>query len=413
MQVKSRHPDNTSILEEMEVFFSSQPDFETLQKQPSMNYPFRLSKLYDYGGDVSRRWVMVYYAYNVATGKLQRCKDYSMNQHKTLRERRRYCAWLGQSIDYNLMQGYFIDPERKVKEVEALPKVLTLDKAFEYIYQIKLTTNRPQSAKEWQTLKTVFVAWAAKKGLANKHIATLTSFELMPFFDYLKLERKVNNKTYNNYVLRVNTFFNALVARQLMKYNPLKGIKKLPEEEKQHVPYSLEEIQIIKELLGEHPTLWLAVQFIYYCFVRPNELRQLRVQHIQGKILYIPPEIAKTRKARYVPIHPSLWDQLIAQGIHQRGQRAFILSKDEKGNFGFGERALYAKYKYLLRKVLQPGHDLYGWKHSGVIAAYNHSRDIKAIQSYCGHVSISETDIYLKKLGLIRPQNLLDSTPAI
>jgi integrase len=56
-------------------------------------------------------------------------------------------------------------------------------------------------------------------------------------------------------------------------------------------------------------------------------------------------------------------------------------------------------------------YDLYGFKHTGVIALYLATRDIKLIQAQCRHKDISTTDIYLRDLGLFLDQDALDIFP--
>lgn len=51
---------------------------------------------------------------------------------------------------------------------------------------------------------------------------------------------------------------------------------------------------------------------------------------------------------------------------------------------------------------------LYSWKHTGAIALYNKTKDIKKIMAQMRHASISETDNYLRDLGIIQDSSLKD-----
>ena len=66
-----------------------------------------------------------------------------------------------------------------------------------------------------------------------------------------------------------------------------------------------------------------------------------------------------------------------------------------------------------MRGKRKEGQDLYSFKHSGVIAAYRATKDIKLIQEYCGHKNIADTDKYLRELGLIIPKARLNNIPSI
>jgi hypothetical protein len=62
-------------------------------------YPFQVCKLYDCGGDVSKRWIVEYYVYNRDQAKLVRRKVSGFNRVKTLRARKAAAKELMQQID--------------------------------------------------------------------------------------------------------------------------------------------------------------------------------------------------------------------------------------------------------------------------------------------------------------------------
>ncbi len=71
----------------------------------------------------------------------------------------------------------------------------------------------------------------------------------------------------------------------------------------------------------------------------------------------------------------------------------------------YADLARYSSKRH--RKLLQklgygPEYTLYGWKHSGVIAAYLAGLDVLAIQQMCGHSSVDMTYTYLRNIGLVR-----------
>ncbi len=69
-------------------------------------YPFEPCKLYDFGGDVNKRWSIEYYIYNRDQAKLVRRKVSGFNRVKTLRARKAAAKELMQQIDDLLRQGY-------------------------------------------------------------------------------------------------------------------------------------------------------------------------------------------------------------------------------------------------------------------------------------------------------------------
>ena len=402
-------PTKLPLVKARGFFMDDATKYATIATMQVVKRPFRYCKLYDFNGDVSKRWSVAFYIWDEAAGKLVRKRDYSMNHLVDLDKRRAFCKQLMKQINTRLVSGYVLNPK-----VEPKQKPVTVAEAFATVYAVKQSTNRKGSVKEWKILENVFLPWLQGRQLLDIPVAELTASDLAPFFDYLATERKVSNTTYNNYITRISIFFNALVTREIIERSPMKGFRRLQQTEKSNVPYDAEEIQTVKAILQDKkPFVWLAIQFIYYCFVRPNELIQLKVRHIHGRTLYIPAEVSKTRRDRHVPIHPALMEELLKHEVHRRGQHAYIISPTKNGSEPCAEKTLYNTFKYHCRHHIKPGQDLYSFKHSGVISAYTATKDIKAIQQYCGHVNIAETDIYLRRLGLIRPDSQLDCTPSI
>jgi len=417
--IESCHPDKSLFHANGTGFFVCETKTETKLKLAADNFkpPFKPCKLYDCKGDVLQRWIIDFYVWDAIGKKLVRKKYSGLNKIKDKAKRYEAAKKFIIETDSLLSQGYHLNAikkQPKKKQAELIPSSPTLLEAFEIIKKLKQATNREGSFKEWKILENVFIAWCKEKGFDKLPVAEIKPEHIAPFIDYVSIERGVNNTTRNNYLIRISTFFNALIKRQIIDKNPLAGLGKLRQDEKQHIPYSKEEIQDVKETIAEKKDwLWLAIQMIYYCFIRPNELIQLKVRHIEGKVFYIPPEISKGKTGRFVPIHPSLWDALVTAGIHKRGQHAFILSTNENGTKQLGKKTLYNTFIWLMRGKLKTGQDLYSFKHSGVIAAYRATKDIKLIQEYCGHKNINDTDKYLRELGLIIPESRLNNIPSI
>jgi|GEM_PF-5369059 len=69
-------------------------------------YPFEPCKLYDFGGDVNKRWSIAYYIYNRDQNKLVRRRISGFNRIKSARTRKAAARELMQQIDDLLRQRY-------------------------------------------------------------------------------------------------------------------------------------------------------------------------------------------------------------------------------------------------------------------------------------------------------------------
>ena len=58
-------------------------------------------------------------------------------------------------------------------------------------------------------------------------------------------------------------------------------------------------------------------------------------------------------------------------------------------------------------------YDLYSWKHTGNISAYLAGADLMYLRDQNGHHSVSQTEKYLKDLGMIRVKGDTDPHPEL
>ena len=166
--------------------------------------------------------------------------------------------------------------------------------------------------------------------------------------------------------------------------------------------FNEKQMTMIKKILQEKdPNLWLFIQFIYYCYLRPNEVRQLKHSylHLDKNQIYVPGHISKNGKEGYMTMPDSFHNVLLESKEFTSGQEYVFQSRDKEKPIS--KNVMGERYRNLTKNLkLSKDYTLYSWKHSGVVAAYKAGIDIKTIQSQCRHQSLEQTDIYLKSLGL-------------
>jgi integrase len=223
------------------------------------------------------------------------------------------------------------------------------------------------------------------------------------FDDYLLVECGYTAKTVNGQIAYMKSLFQVLIEREIILNNPFKNIKKHKESQsRKNLAFNVGQITRIKKIIEEKdPQLWLFIQFIYYCFLRPNEIRQLehKYVHLDDKKIFIPSQISKNGKDGYVSI-PDNFYNLLRESEYFKGEQQYIFQARGRGE-PISKNVMCRRFHELIKDLnLGEDYTLYSWKHSGVVAAYNAGVDIKTIQSQCRHQSLEQTDIYLKSLGL-------------
>lgn len=147
---------------------------------------------------------------------------------------------------------------------------------------------------------------------------------------------------------------------------------------------------------------------MYFAFLRPRELRFLRVKHVKvgERAITIPGEIAKNRKMETVAIIHPLLDLIDLKGckpdyyLFGAGLKPIPGQCSENSPLNWHTNALEAC------GLKNRGNTLYSWKHTGAVNAYRSGVDIKQLQALLRHSSIQITDVYLKSLGLRTDPNI-------
>lgn len=174
-------------------------------------------------------------------------------------------------------------------------------------------------------------------------------------------------------------------------------------------------LQLKKYLSVHDPQLWLFCQFQYYCFIRPGELRQLRV----GDILWdtmeirIPGTVAKNRQSQNAVI-PDCFAPIVEQHFLEADPDVYLFASKSNPREPVGVNAMGARHRKALTALKFPdGFVLYSWKHTGAVMAIRAGVGVKELMLLMRHSSLQETDRYLARLGIKDIPNFRHRMPAI
>jgi integrase len=120
--------------------------------------------------------------------------------------------------------------------------------------------------------------------------------------DYLFVERKVGNATYNNNIKMGRALFNWAIERCYTKQNAFEKIKPKKKETKKRIIIPKDVRQKITNHLHDSGNIGMeiAVNLIYSSLIRPNEIRQLKISNVflDEKYIIVPSEVAKNHNQR-------------------------------------------------------------------------------------------------------------------
>ena len=158
--------------------------------------------------------------------------------------------------------------------------------------------------------------------------------------------------------------------------------------------------------------LWIACLLQYYCFIRPNELRQLKVEFVNLHATYIeiPGLVSKNRKTQRVAIPNGLLSEL--NFLMQCEPEHFIFGGP--GPESPGRDYLSKAHRRVLKALNIKGrYGFYSWKHTGAVKAYKAGINMKDLQLQLRHHSLDMVNEYLKNLGVMDSDRIKNQFPAI
>jgi len=329
--------------------------------------------------DLTKNWFVYYYD---SFGKRQRVYR-GINEFKTYDERLIALKRLKNEI---AMEGVPLIKPLKVK-----------------VYEV-LADNKPVWRKKtYQTIKSkvdIFFSWCGDRPITNELIKD--------FFKYLKESRYCT--TYNTYHQKLRQMFREAGYEYL--FDGVNSVKEYRRPARYFQPHQIERLKmIIKE---KNPDLWLFIQFIYYCFIRPGELRHLKASDIlfEESQIIIRSEVSKNRKTQYIAIPRAFRFEL--DFIKNKMPNDYIFPSTNDASKPIGLNTMSTRHRTILRD-LGFGHEykLYSWKHTGAVQAVKAGVSVKELQMQLRHHSLDQVNEYLRQMGVTDMTNLKLDFPAI
>jgi integrase len=336
------------------------------------NFVYTL-RVFDY--DLSKRW---YYEANIDG---RRIKKYgTINKFTSIKERLAAADQLRQKL---------VDtPVVRVLRTETM----------EYIENNKLRW-RPKSFMTLKSKAVVFCNWLAGRAL--------TASAMNDFLVHLIASGR-SRTTRNGYLVTLK-MFNTECWHIPHLFELSKRVRQEPTPARY---FTRSQIDYLRPKFAETaPQLLFFVQFMYYTFIRPGELRFLRIEDIilEQLRVRIPAPISKNRKEQYVAI-PSAFLPVLQKEISGLPPTHYIFG----GIKPYGTNYFSRIHQQIIKKLRfdTTAYKLYSWKHAGAVAAVMSGVSHKELQLQMRHHSLDELDGYLRQLGVADMQNLQDKFPA-
>jgi integrase len=391
-------------------------------EMPTDKPPYKEAKLYKPGPkSKQQRWCIVYWAWSNEESKLKKQRLYRIPDAPTEALREAAAQTIIDEINRRLRMGKTIG--QKTFEGPMNPNILKLVDEF---LEMKKTL-KASSHKSLRTNLKPFQEFLLANLRKYPGIHDFQKKDAILYSDFLKSKGQ-SNRTINNKLKTVKTFFIHQVEREVIEKNPFHKIKLMPKVTGKNLAFKEEQVKELMEYMERYPDLRFFARFMYYTLLRTNEIARLKVKNINqyndGQI-YLDKSLSKTNIERHVFIPEPLMEEIHERNILSYPEEYYIFSIAGKGAknrkiFGPGpdpvnsSRFGEAFREWVLNKLnYHKDYMLYSWKHTGVVIAHRAGVSDADIMQQTGHVDYGSYQVYMKSLGLFAQGDYAAKIPRI
>ncbi len=250
------------------------------------------------------------------------------------------------------------------------------------------------------------------------HAELLTREGMNEFFKRIKTRKRLVGKniktgledsTIKTYGNRLNNFFVWLIERKIIQENPMKDIKLRNPEYKDQRALKDEEIHKIIAAVNLHSKSSLILRrdmmmlyLLLFCGLRKGEFISLRVADIDinKRLLTVRAETSKSKRTRYIPIHPtamlSLLEYIKERNRHgYKTEKLIVSSNNDQGLTRDGLK----HWANRLIKLSGVKFHLHRFRHSFACNLAKNDVGITKIQKLMGHMDPRMTASYLRSVS--------------
>ena len=257
----------------------------------------------------------------------------------------------------------------------------------------------------------------------SKHTVTAYQNDLISFRDFCEIEygevdfttthysqirswivslvnQEVGNRSINRKISSLKSFFKFLQKIEQVEANPLSKHKALKVEKRIQVPFSIDEITNVINLIEEESEFVqlrnkLIVELLYSTGMRRIELVELKESSINfsnGTIKVL----GKRNKERYIPLLANVLGMLkkyieIKNITFNKSLWLFVTDKGNKIYETFVYRVINNYFSQVSSKVKKSPHIL---RHSFATHLLNEGADLNSVKELLGHSSLAATQVY-------------------
>lgn len=349
-------------------------------------------QLYDYQGNLTKRWYLVYYL----EGSAERHQVFISQRLKTSRER-------------------YAEAERIRAELTNERKLPNLADALAEAYMYKRDTISGNGLRNYSKVaRGLMDVLAAEE--RPRLLSEATELYISDFIthEYLRKKPRLSAASINSYVAHLRGLF-GYIEQRYKHPNPLGQWRKLRENETTHRIWPAEHMRTLSEHLKQHDTaMYLAVLLVFHSFLRPIELLRVQIFDIDldAGVVRVPAHKGKSNKHK-APTLSAVTIEYLRPIVKQYPSEFYLFGEGMQPGAKPHEGGYITKRFRQLRTELglPPYLKLYGFKHTGNSLHLSAGASITELMAQNGHQEERTTRRYARQLYTKANKRFRDQSP--
>jgi len=259
-----------------------------------------------------------------------------------------------------------------------MPKAYTkLKDAISIFVAIKESDMREDGFRSYKSYLKRLQDWLISHKIGDCSVIDFSKDMAVEVLTDLELDKKIGNRTYNNYMVFYRSLWYWLIEKNYCKVNVFAGFKKKPELEKiRKVIENDVHLQIVDYCREYQPRFEIVIDLVRAAFMRPAEICRIQIENIDiyNKVIRIPQSKSKTKSFRFAYLPEWLCKKIVNNyQLETYPLHYFLVTRNfVPGTKKIGTRELGKQWDKI-REKLQLGMEsqLYSYRDTGITALEN------------------------------------------
>lgn len=319
-----------------------------------------------------------------------------VKRYRTVRERRLAAQELVEEINRKLSGGW--SPLHQTEDSRLYTPIGELCKKF--VAAKEREGIRPTTLTNYKSYTGLFLRWCEDTGRAKKCSGTFLRVDAVQYMDSL-LDRGNGNRSYNNTMKALRCFWQWSLEHCYCKENPFAGLKLLPKTQKKRILVDAKTRQRVADYFRrEKPQMLLVCQLVYSSAIRPKEISNIQIKHIDldRHHILIEADNAKNGKARCATITRDIEDYIrpLLAKYPNKDYYLFGTGKQMVPSVSQARKNYFTKcWDKMRRELMLPEEmQLYSLRDTGLVDLLHAGVDQLSVQHHADHSSLAIQNIY-------------------